>query len=377
MKHPLRGVVYDMSRYYDKNKLKEELEVEQIYDLFEAWGGEPEYINGGIVAQTICHNLPGEGSRKLYYYENTQLCHCYTGCTNSTFDIFDLCIKVKKNQEGIEWELYDAMDYIASYFGLEGEEQVEEEQKLEDWTIFKRHKELPTYSKPRIKLKEYNPVILTRFIYPRIPHWEKEGIPETISKRNFIGYYPGKEQITIPHFDKDNRLVGIRGRSLAEDEVERYGKYRPLLINRQLYNHPLSMNLYNLNNSKDNIKKAKVAIIYESEKSCLQYQSYYGQDNDISVACCGSSISSYHIDLLRELGVLEIIIAFDRQFIEIGDDEFKRLKNRLIHLAQKYGKYMKVSAIFDKNKISPYKSSPTDVGQEIFEKLLKERIKLT
>ena len=35
------------------------------------------------------------------------------------------------------------------------------------------------------------------------------------------------------------------------------------------------------------------------EKSCLMYQSYYGYDNDISVACCGSSISSYHIDLLK------------------------------------------------------------------------------
>lgn len=134
------------------------------------------------------------------------------------------------------------------------------------------------------------------------------------------------------------------------------------------------MNLYNLNHSKENIKKVKAAIIFESEKSCLMYQSYYGYDNDISVACCGSSISSYHIDLLKSLGVNEIIIAFDRQFVEISDDEFKRLKAKLIHIYNKYNKDIRISAIFDKRMITNYKSSPIDEGKEKFEKLLNERI---
>ena len=58
------------------------------------------------------------------------------------------------------------------------------------------------------------------------------------------------------------------------------------------------------------------------EKSCLKYQSYFGLENDISVACCGSSVSAYQIQLLIEAGAEEIIIAFDRQFKEIGDNEF-------------------------------------------------------
>ena len=115
-----------MSRYYDKDELKSKLELEQIYDLIEAWGGEPEYVDGGLISQTICHNLPGEGSRKLYYYENTKLFRCYTGCIDPTFDIFDLCIKVKKKQEDKKWELYDAMDYIAGYFGFDGVELKDE-----------------------------------------------------------------------------------------------------------------------------------------------------------------------------------------------------------------------------------------------------------
>ena len=126
-----------MAGYYDKDELKEQLDTEQIFDLIELWGGEPEYVNKGLVAQTICHNLPGEGSRKLYYYENTKLFTCYTGCAESSFDIFDLCIKVKRQQEHKEWELYDAMSFIASYFGLAAARS--EEPTLKDWDYFKRH----------------------------------------------------------------------------------------------------------------------------------------------------------------------------------------------------------------------------------------------
>lgn len=78
-----------MSKYYNKDSLKEALEPERIFYLLEAWGGEPEMFGSYIISTTICHNLPGEGSRKLYYYYGTRLCHCYTGCSdNPSFDIF-------------------------------------------------------------------------------------------------------------------------------------------------------------------------------------------------------------------------------------------------------------------------------------------------
>lgn len=359
--------------FYDKDKLKESLELEQVYDLLELWGGEPEYTDNGLIAQTICHNRPGEGSRKLYYYQNTRLFHCYTGCIDPSFDCFDLAIKIAKIQKNEDWELFDAMDYIAHYFGLEGEEPEKEEEKLEDWEIFKRHVIVSKEESGFIQLKEYNPVILTRFSYPRIISWEREGILPEVSRKNLIGYYAGGDQITIPHFDIDGRFVGLRGRFLAEEQANRYGKYMPLKIGKQQYNHPLSMNLYNLNNSKENIKNSGTAIVFESEKSCLMMQSYYGKDNDISVAVCGSSLSAYHIKLLKSLGVREIIVALDRQFKEIGDDEFKRLKTKLIYLGKKYGNVVKLSVIFDKEMITSYKAGPLDEGKEKFEVLLKER----
>ena len=90
---------------YDKNEIKEQLNIENIYDLLNDWGGEPEYTNFGLLCQTICHNMPGEGSRKLYFYENSGLFRCYTGC-DSTFDIFELTIKVINIQNNLSWDYF-------------------------------------------------------------------------------------------------------------------------------------------------------------------------------------------------------------------------------------------------------------------------------
>ena len=134
------------------------------------------------------------------------------------------------------------------------------------------------------------------------------------------------------------------------------------------------MNLYNFNNSKDNIGIMKKAIIFEGEKSCLLYQSYFGLENDISVACCGSSVSAYQIQLLLDAGAEEIVIAFDRQFQDIGDEEFKHLKTNLVRLRSKYKNFAVISFVFDKNKITGYKDSPIDCGPQVFLQLFKERI---
>ena len=115
----------------------------------------------------------------------------------------------------------------------------------------------------------------------------------------------------------------------------------------------------------------KKAIIFESEKSVMLYQSYFGIENNIAVACCGSNITAYQMDLLLNAGAQEVIIAFDRQFREIGDKEFKK---KLMTLYCKYHNYTNISFIFDKNMITGYKDSPVDCGPQIFLQLFKERI---
>ena len=74
---------------YDKNEIRGKLEIDDIFNLLQEGGGDPEYTSFGILSATICHNAPGEGSKKLYYYDNTKLFKCFTSC-NETFDIFQL-----------------------------------------------------------------------------------------------------------------------------------------------------------------------------------------------------------------------------------------------------------------------------------------------
>ena len=363
---------------FDKKEVREALSLDNIFELLELWGGEPEYTAFGIISATICHNPPGEGSRKLYFYENSGLFQCYTGCADSSFDIFQLAMKVASIQEHKEYDLNDAVRIIAYKFGIAGTEAPDAETSdLEDWKIFDRYErienlELKDYT---VQLKEYDDIILSRLNYNvAITPWLNEGMTQEILDKARIGFYPGHDQITIPHYDKDNRFIGLRGRTLCAEEAERYGKYRPLMVNKIQYSHPLGMNLYNLNNSKENIKRMGKAIIFESEKSCLLYASYFGSENDISVACCGSNISAYQMNMLLEAGAKEIVIALDRQFQAIGDDEFKRLVIKLKKINNKYKNYVLISLIFDKKMITGYKDSPVDCGPDKFLQLFKERI---
>ena len=210
---------------------------------------------------------------------------------------------------------------------------------------------------------------------PHIKPWEKEGIKYNIIKDRGIRFDPVNNGIVIPHYDINNNLIGIRERTLIKDN-EKYGKYRPAILNKKMYNHPLGFNLYNINNSKDNIRAVGKAIVGEGEKFCLGYASYFGKENDISVACCGSSLITYQVNLLLSLQVKEIVVAFDKQFQKVGDIEWQKWTKKLADINNKYGGYVLISFMFDTKDLLGYKESPIDGGKDIFLRMFEERVML-
>ena len=370
---------------YDKNAIKNSLSTEQVCSFLDDLGAAPQPQGEIILNKTICHC---GNSHKLYYYNNTKLFRCYTDCGGEAFDIYELTRKVKSREnpkirytkEGKEytdeWNLPEAIEFVAQYFGFSPiEKTIESNVILDDWKILNNYDRIEKISKDTqiVELKTYDDIIISRLPHPIIEPWEKEGITREVINHCNICYDPKNCGIVIPHYDIDGKLIGIRERTLVkEDEIK--GKYRPAYIGRQLYNHPLSFNLYNLNNSKDNIKAMKKAIIWEGEKSCLLYASYFGIENDISVACCGSSLIAYQVKLLLDLGVEEIIIGFDKQFQEFNDDEHKKLVKNLKNIHKKYGAYVHISYMFDKWDLLGYKDSPIDKGKDVFLELFKRRI---
>lgn len=363
-----------MSFKYDKDSLKESLSIEEVFDLVNELGGEPQLNNNLFTAKTICH---GGDSHKLYYYANTHLFHCYTGCGDASFDIYELVLKVNKNAGIQNFTLSKAINFVAKYFGYTAEtfEFEDNQEANEDWQIinnYKRNKEKTPITQ-KVELKFYDDKILKYLPHPRIIPWENEGITYNVLQSHNICYDPINEGVVIPHYDIEGHLIGIRERTLIK-ENEIYGKYKPAIINGKMYNHPLGFTLYNINNSKKAISLFKKAIIFEGEKSCLKYASYFGDDSDISVACCGSNIINYQIKLLLSLGTKEIVIAFDKQFEELGNEEWKKWVTKLKTIYYKYGNYIKISYIFDKENILNYKDSPVDQGKEKFIELFNKKV---
>lgn len=375
---------------YDKDELKLNLSIEQVFDLVAELGGEPRMESGFFISKTICHNHAGEGSYKLYYYDNTKLFRCYTDCGTS-FDIYELVRKIKNNSKDLksyynkegkvcyrEWELFDAVEFVAIYYGYSPKtfDFQKTQEKLKDWEVLNNYEQInKDEQEQRVELRIFDNKILRHLPRPRIITWEQEGIKKEVMDHRGIAYDPKNQGIVIPHYDINNQLVGIRERTLIKEE-ENFGKYRPAILNGVMYNHPLGFNLYNLNNSKNNIKIIKKVIVYEGEKSSLLYASFFGEENDISVAVCGSSLITYQVKLLLSLGVEEIIIAFDKQFKEIGDKEWERWTKKLYDIHTKYSAYVQISYLFDKKDLLDYKDSPVDKGKETFLKLFKNRIML-
>ena len=355
---------------YSKELVKENLELEDIYNLLEYFNAEPQMYNTYIVAKTICHH--GD-SYKLYYYENTQLFKCYTGeC--GTFDVFELVQKYEEIDD-----LNKAIYFVVNFFNLQSKIQEENEEyfSLEDWKIFSRYEKLKDIAPQKIEkvcLPEY-PNFIKNYPRPVFLIWEKEGITKPICDYMNICYDPINGAILIPHYDEDDRLVGIRQRTLIQ-ELEIYGKYRPAKIQNQLCNHPLAFNLYGLNKAKENIQEMKIAIVLEAEKSVLQFLSYFGTKSNIAVAVCGSSLSKYQFELLKKLGVEEICIGFDKDFHPENLEERTQVENKLLKIHEKYGKDINLSFLFDNYDILSYKASPLDCGKEAFELLWRNRVVL-
>lgn len=356
-------------------EIKNSLTIDQVYDFLNALDGSPKKQNENLIlARTICH---GGDSHKLYYYNNTKLFKCYTECSDS-FDIYDLFRREQKTQ-GKEISLIQAIYFIINFFQINtyNYSSQKEDNQLEDWKILNGYlKSQENENKKQIiDFRFYDESILKFLPTPLIKEWQREGITKEVMNYNHIAYNPVSQGIVIPHYDKNNKLIGIRERTLIK-ENENNGKYKPAILNYQMYSHPLGFNLYNLNNSKNGIKVFEKVIVFEGEKSCLLYQSYFGIENDISVAVCGSNLTNYQIYLLKECGAKELCLAFDKQFKEIGDEEWKGWTKKLKDIHKKYGDEIQISFLFDKWNLLGYKDSPIDRGPEIFIELFNRRVVL-
>lgn len=348
-------------------ELREQLNEQHIINILTSLGADRYEDKGDVIIfPTICHNpIDQEASMKLYYYKNSFMFHCYTECSEN-FDIFDLIKRVKEiNHE--EYNFYNIVYSIADLVSYNIFSETTQEKYISNIDTFEENEE--------IILKEYDKKVLEVFYPYRTIEWAREGITEEAMKKFNISYYAYRNKIVIPHYDIDGRLIGIRGRTLDLEEEKLYGKYMPLKVENTLYKHPLSFNLYGIYENKEDIKKYQKAIIFEGEKSVLKYNDMY--DYNISVASCGSSLNYKQVEILvKNLGVKEIIIAYDKEFENFASKECENYYKKLKKLCQKYVNYCDFYFLFDFNNLLEIKDAPIDKGKEIFEKIMKNKVQV-
>ena len=342
----------------DRRALKDALTQDNVSEIAQVLGSSPPVnTHNGLIFDTICHNTAGCGSRKLYYYLDTKLFRCYTGC-GDVFDIFDLIIRSFR-QKQIDLKFSQAILWAQNQTQIFYLDTPQKELSSLDMDI-------------KREIRFYDRCIINYLPFYPVYDWTKEGIEVETMKRYDIKYNPVSSSVIMPHYDIDNNLVGIRQRTMIEDE-EVLGKYRPAYINGKSYPHALSFNLYGIHMNKENIKEQKKAIVFEGEKSVLKLDII---SNSCAVACCGSNLSSFQVDLLLSLGVEEVVVAFDKEYLESGDSLFEKQVAALKSIHTKYHDRVRISFMFDKFNRLGYKESPIDRGLETFAFLYERRFSL-
>lgn len=340
------------------------LETHAVVSMMEKLGAGRWVDKGShIIFPTICHNEdPSEASMKLYFYKDTKLFVCYTHDGNMSIFKF---LKNYYETRNIEYDWYQDIYLVVrdcgSFRGVEGFAPEK----------YKSMKDRYSAKRKEIELPEYSSNVLDCFVNLHPQEWLNDGISAEAMNKFNISYSISHNKIIIPHYDADGRLVGIRGRALNEWEVENIGKYTPLRIEQNWYKHPLSMNLYGLNITKENIRKRGVCFLVESEKAVMQMESF--SFPNCSAAICGSNFNKYQLNILMKTCCpTEIILCFDKEELP-GEDKYF---NKLYNICKKYGQYCNFSFIYDREGLLNLKESPTDRGEEVFVKLLEKRVRV-
>lgn len=355
------------------NKILDMITTSDIVQLVSKFG-IPEtsirYYNNQLIMPTGCHNeIIGTAKHKLYYYEDSKKFHCYTCC--GSMNPFEFVVQAYRTR-GIKYSLSNAAIII---------ERIIQERLRDGFAIVTP----PSNVKKEIEedwhksLTEYNPSIMNCFSRNKkyLKVWEKEGISFDAMDKFGIKFDMIRNRMVIPIYDDKGVFVGAKVRNFNQEDIENGRKYMPLIHNNEIYTYDKGKILYGLNFNKKNIKNAKRAIIFESEKSTILYESLYVGNKAVSIG--GSNISIYQAELLKQYKVETVVLALDNDYSllpnENGEyDKYFGLYKMLKEANKLDAKGFNVEIVYDwEQSFLENKDAPIDKGREIWNKLYRNR----
>lgn len=355
------------------NKILDMITTSDIVQLVSKFG-IPEtsirYYNNQLIMPTGCHNeIIGTAKHKLYYYEDSKKFHCYTCC--GSMNPFEFVVQAYRTR-GIKYSLSNAAIII---------ERIIQERLRDGFAIVTP----PSNVKKEIEedwhksLTEYNPSIMNCFSRNKkyLKVWEKEGISFDAMDKFGIKFDMIRNRMVIPIYDDKGVFVGAKVRNFNQEDIENGRKYMPLIHNNEIYTYDKGKILYGLNFNKKNIKNAKRAIVFESEKSTILYESLYVGNKAVSIG--GSNVSIYQAELLKQYKVETVVLALDNDYSllpnENGEyDKYFGLYKMLKEANKLDAKGFNVEIVYDwEQSFLENKDAPIDKGREIWNKLYRNR----
>lgn len=274
--------------------------------------------------------------------------HCFS--TNSKGNLYTLIMQRK------DMNFPNALKWAADYAGLDKEEYDIDIQLPFGGFFQGLVKEI---SEPEFSMKTYNESELDEYKGFYNTMFLKDGISFESQKKFNIGYDALSNRVTIPIYSLDNKLIGIMGRYNGKCAHEE--RWLPIIPCSR------SLTIYGFNENYQSIQEKSMTVIFESEKSVMQCHSF---GCNIALATSGCHISDTQAKHIKSMFLPKIILAYDEGLNEedvIAEAEKLKMNNQIYK--------NQVGYIYDReHKYLPEgsKASPSDLGKEIFAKLVKE-----
>ena len=267
-------------------------------------------------------------------------------------NIFTLVMSEKNFNfpEGLKW--------VANKLGL-SDELVNSKIKYPFGGFYK--KIIREATNPELNVQTYDESILNEYPIACTKRFFDDGIDYQTQEKFNLRYDHYNHTILIPTYSFDGKLVGIKARSNDDNSDMRYWAAVP---------YSKTCTLYGYHQNYKSITEKKICIIVEAEKSVLQASSF---GCFVVLAVSGHSISDVQARYIKSLMPDKIIVAFDEGLSE----EELIFESKKLELSTKLAN-TKVGYIYDENNElleKDSKLSPTDLGKDVFNKLIKNYTK--
>lgn len=330
-------------------KINEELRRDEnlIYQLIESLGYEDIRDCGDNFR---VKNLDGDSANAIAFYKTGYFVNFSRGVRG---DAFAFVMYAKK------CNFVTAMNYIIETLHLNKEEL---NQQINYPFGGYYRKLIKDVNEPEANMTTYDESVLADYYGMYNQMFFQDGISYCTQAKFNVGYDVWSNRITIPEYTFDGKLCGIMGR-LNDPNCRHEERWLPII--------PCSRNLtlFGYHRNYSAIQRKNIVIVFESEKSTMQMNTFGSR---VALSSCGCHLSRTQVKYLKSLMTDRIVLAYDEGLEEeyLREEASKlKMNNQMIQ--------NKVGYIYDKDHdVLPVnsKASPSDFGREAFTELMRKKV---